>query len=50
MDVAAGFDVTRTSTAVVVSLVRLQKDIFSSDFNTPGQSKQTRRAVSINHL
>ena len=37
MHVAVRFDVTTTCAAVIVRLVRLQKDIFSSDFDTAGQ-------------
>jgi hypothetical protein len=37
MHFGAGFDVTTNCAAVIVRLVRLQKDIFSSDFNAAGQ-------------
>ena len=50
MHIAARFDVARSRAGVVVCLVRLQKDILSSDFDTASQSKQARRGITINHL
>ena len=44
MDVAPWFDVTATRATVVVSLVCLQKDIFSSDFDTAGLEVHTSRS------
>jgi len=46
MHIAPWLDVACSRAAVVVCLVRLQKDILSSDFDTASQSKQARRRAS----